>query len=73
MKQHLRIKKFYGQSEWAIQNQMYLALIVFCLHVLAQAESNSQLKILKVSRSLRATLWKPAYFWLRRIEAKSVP
>ena len=73
MKQHLRIKKFYGQSEWAIQNQVYLALIVFCLHVLAQAESNSKLKILKISRYLRANLWKSAYLWLIRIEAKSVP
>ncbi|SUV00559.1 transposase IS4 family protein [Cytobacillus firmus] len=36
IKQHLSIKKFYGQSEWAIQNQVFIALIVFCLHVLVQ-------------------------------------
>jgi IS4 transposase len=30
IKQHLGIKKFYGQSEWAIQNQVFIALIVFC-------------------------------------------
>ncbi|MFC0561990.1 IS4 family transposase, partial [Halalkalibacter alkalisediminis] len=31
IKQHLSIKKFYGQSEWAIHNQVFIALIVFCL------------------------------------------
>ncbi|SUV00091.1 transposase IS4 family protein [Cytobacillus firmus] len=33
IKQHLNIKKFYGQSDWSIQNQVFIALIVFCLHV----------------------------------------
>ncbi len=29
IKQHLNIKKFYGHSEWVIQNQVFIALIVF--------------------------------------------
>lgn len=73
VKQHLRIKKFYGQSEWAIQNQVFLALIVFCLHVLIQAETKSSRKILQISRYLRAALWKPAHIWIRKIEGKSIP
>jgi putative transposase len=73
IKQHLRIKKFYGQSEWAIQNQIFSALIVFCLHVLAQIETQSKLKVLQISRYLRAALWKPTYTWLRKIEGKAVP
>ena len=36
IKQHLKIKKFYGQSKWAIHNQVFIALIVYCLQVLAQ-------------------------------------
>jgi putative transposase len=73
IKQHLNIKKFYGQSEWAIQNQVVIALIVFCLHVLAQIETQSKLKVLQISRYLRAALWKPTYTWLRKIEGKAVP
>ncbi|MFC0472214.1 IS4 family transposase, partial [Halalkalibacter kiskunsagensis] len=68
IKQHLRIKKFYGQSEWAIQNQVFIALIVYCLHVLVQIETNSKRKTLQISRYLRAALWKPAHSWLRKIE-----
>jgi putative transposase len=51
----------------------YLALIVFCLHVLAQIETQSKLKVLQISRYLRAALWKPTYTWLRKIEGKAVP
>ncbi|MEK4870729.1 IS4 family transposase [Niallia sp. FSL W8-1348] len=73
IKQHLSIKKFYGQSEWAIQNQVFIALIVFCLHVLAQIETKSKRKTLQISRYLRAALWKPAHIWLRKIEGKTIP
>lgn len=73
IKQHLSIKKFYGQSEWAIHNQVFIALIVFCLHVLIQLEMQSNRKTLQISRYLRATLWKPARIWLRKIEGKAIP
>jgi IS4 transposase len=73
IKQHLSIKKFYGQSEWAIQNQVFIALIVFCLHILAQIETRSKRKILQISRYLRASLWKPAHIWFRKIEGKTIP
>lgn len=73
IKQHLCIKKFYGQSEWAIHNQVFIGLIVFCLHVLVQLETKSERKILQISRYLKAALWKPAHIWLRKMEGKSVP
>ena len=73
IKQHLSIKKFYGQSEWAIHNQVFIALIVFCLHVLIQLEMKSKRKTLQISRFLRAALWKPAHIWLRKIEGKAIP
>ena len=73
IKQHLSIKKFYGQSEWAIQNQVFIALIVFCLHVLVQLETRSKRKTLQISRYLRAALWKPAHICLRKIEGKAIP
>lgn len=73
IKQHLNIKKFYGQSEWAIHNQVFIGLIVFCLHVLVQLETKSERKNLQISRYLKAVLWKPANIWLRKIKRKAVP
>ncbi|MFU0789866.1 MAG: IS4 family transposase [Virgibacillus proomii] len=70
MKQHVNIKKFYGHSESAVYNQVFIALIVFGLNVLVQLKANSKRSLLQISRYLRASLWKPAYIWLRKIEGK---
>lgn len=67
LKQHVKIKHFYGQSETAIENQIFLALIVYCLHVLIQLETQSKQTILQISRWLRARLWKPHRHWVGRI------
>jgi IS4 transposase len=73
IKQHLNIKKFYGQSKRAIHNQVFIALIVYCLHVLAQIETKSKSKTLQIGRLLKASLWKSAHIWIRKIEGKAVP
>ena len=73
MKQHLNIKKFYGQSQESVHNQVYLAMIVYCLNVLAQLQSKSKRTYLQISRYLKAALWKPAHTWIRKIQGKSVP
>lgn len=73
MKQHLSIKKFYGHSEQAVHNQVYVAMIVYCLNVLAQLNTNSNQSYLQISRYLKAVLWKSAYIWLRKIKGKGVP
>lgn len=71
LKQHVEIKHFYGMSETAIQNQIYLALITYCLHVLIQLETKSKKTLLRISRWLKAAIWKPAYIWIRRFEQKT--
>jgi len=73
MKQHLNIKKFYGQSERAVHNQVYIAMIVYCLNVLAQLTTNSSQTYLQISRFLKASLWKSVHIWFRKIKGKSVP
>jgi putative transposase len=73
LKQHVNIKKFYGQSEWAIHNQVFLALIVYCLNVLIQLETKSRTAILQISRWLRAAIWKPHYVWIRKVAESAVP
>ena len=73
MKQHLNIKKFYGHSEQVVHNQVYVAMIVYCLNVLVQLNTNSDRSTLQISRYLIAALWKSAHIWLRKIEGKNVP
>ncbi len=73
IKQHVRIKTFYGQSQRAVYNQIFTALIVFCLNVLAQLHTTSRYSILRISRYLRAALWKSAHIWIRKIAGKTVP
>lgn len=68
LKQHVEIKHFYGMSETAIQNQIYLVLITYCLHVLVQLEMKSKKSLLQITRWLKAAIWKPAYVWLRRFK-----
>ena len=57
-------------TENALQNQIYVALITYCLHVLIRLEAASEKSLLRISRWLKAALWKPAYIWLRRFECK---
>ena len=73
MKQHLSIKKFYGHSEQAVHNQIYIAMMVYCLNVLAQLSTSSERIYLQISRFLKASLWKPAYIWIRKIQGRGVP
>ncbi|BAQ09620.1 transposase IS641 [Bacillus sp. OxB-1] len=73
LKQHVKIKHFYGQSEYAVKNQIYLALIAYCLNVLIQSETNSRKSILAISRILAANLWESSRYWLRRIRSGSIP
>lgn len=73
LKQHVEIKHFYGMSETAIQNQIFLALIAYCLNVLVQLEMQSKKTLLRISRWLKAALWKPAYVWIRRFDGRSSP
>ncbi|MFC4620597.1 IS4 family transposase [Camelliibacillus cellulosilyticus] len=71
LKQHVEIKHFYGMSETALQNQIFLALIAYCLNVLVQLETKSKKPLLRITRWLKRALWKPAYIWLSRFEERT--
>lgn len=59
--------------EQGVHNQVYIAMIVYCLHVLAQLNTNSSKTYLKISRLLKAAPWKSAHLWIRKITGKAVP
>ena len=70
MKQHIRIKSFYGTSERAVMNQVWIALIAFCLLVLVKQETGTSHSLLDLYRWLKTLLWKPFNKWLDRIHRR---
>ncbi len=70
LKQHVRITSFYGKSEEAVLNQVFVALIAYCLLVLAKIFSNSKESLLQIYRWLRATLWDDCETWMELLASK---
>jgi IS4 transposase len=70
MKQHVRIKTFYGTSEQAVMNQVWMALIAFCLLVLIQIETGTPHSLLHLYRWLKVMLWDSAANWIAQIQYK---
>jgi IS4 transposase len=58
MKQHLKIKTFYGKSQNAVYNQIWMALITYCLQVLIQLKCHHKGNLLDVQRCLVDSLFK---------------
>ena len=62
MKQHLRIKEFYGTSENAVKIQLYTALTAYCLVALVkktlsiQKDTYEMLRVLTVSLFVKTDL-----------------
>jgi IS4 transposase len=71
LKQHVKIKTFYGTSENAVANQIYLALIFYCLVLLVKAETKTNHSLLQLTRWLTTFLWKPWEKWFERIQYRS--
>lgn len=56
LKQHLRIKEFYGTSENAVKIQIYAAIAAYCLVVIVQEELKLEKDTYDVLRILNSTL-----------------
>lgn len=56
MKQHLRIKEFYGTSENAVKIQIYAAIIAYCLVVIVQEDMKINFQTYDVLRILSTAL-----------------
>lgn len=56
LKQHLRIKEFYGTSENTVKMQIYAAIIAYCLVVIVQEEMKLKMDTYDVLRILSTAL-----------------
>ena len=70
IKQHVRIKSFYGTSEKAVWNQIFLALIAYSLLLLVKLETQTSHSLLQISRWLIGLIWKRSKEWINRILRK---
>lgn len=60
IKQHLKVKNFYGKSENAVYNQLYVALIAYCLLVLMQQKAKHRGRLLDIYRCVQRH-WAKAF------------
>lgn len=70
MKQHLQIKHLYGTSEQAVTNQVWIALIAFCLLALVKLDTKVKHSLLQITRWLTKLLWQPYGKWLLQLKKK---
>ncbi len=57
IKQHLKIKKFYGTSYNAVLNQIYAALILYCILKLLHIQLGPRHNFLQMTRFIAGGLW----------------
>lgn len=67
MKQHIKIKTFYGTSENAVMNQVWTALIAYCLLALVKQEMSTTSTLLEISRKLKVLLWQSSSEWIEQL------
>jgi len=71
VKQHLKVKKFYGQSANAVYSQIWLALITYCLLLLTQINLKTKNSLLDIQRLLKDNLFKPFNIFLEILQRQS--
>jgi len=70
IKQHLRVKHFYGRSARAVENQLFIALITYCLMVMLQLKAGYRGPLLTIKRLIRTCLYEPFTFFVRTLHRK---
>ena len=67
IKQHFSIKHFYGLSQPAVQNQLYIALCSYCLLMLIKLETDFTKTLLELSRILKVSLYEPFTAFVKKL------
>jgi len=71
IKQHLKVKKFYGKSQNAVYGQIWIALITYCLLLLTKTNLSANSTLLELQRLLETTLFKAYSFFLEALHRQS--
>ncbi|WP_094545964.1 IS4 family transposase [Petroclostridium xylanilyticum] len=73
IKQHLKIKKFYGTSFNAVLNQIYTALILFCLLKLMHILVGTNHNFLEMVRLIAGGLWNTIAYLKKSLSTVKPP
>ncbi|WP_429163721.1 IS4 family transposase [Desulfitispora alkaliphila] len=71
LKQHLKIKHFYGLSKEAVENQIYIALITYCLLMLLKSKVGYDGPLLTIKRLLSTCLHEPLSSFIKKLYHKN--
>ena len=63
IKQHLRIKKFYGTSENAVKTQIWIAVSVYVLVAIARKRLGLEASLYQILQILSVTLFEKRPFY----------
>ncbi|MBS3975577.1 MAG: IS4 family transposase [Syntrophomonadaceae bacterium] len=67
IKQHLRVKHFYGTSEQAVENQIFIALITYCLLMLIKLKVGYKGSLLTIKRLIHTCLCDPFTSFVQKL------
>lgn len=71
LKQNLHVNHMYGLSKQAVENQLYIALVTYCLLMIIKLTSGYNGPLLMVKRLLRVCLYDPIEIFLKKLKHKS--
>ena len=72
VKQHLTIKHLFGTSQRAVETQVYLVFILFCLLQLLTLKTNFKKSLLDLTRILKICLFKTFTDFIKRLHRNSI-
>ncbi len=72
IKQHMSVKHFYSLSQHAVENQLYIALITYCLIKLLQVKTGYNHSLLNIKRLLVTCLFEPFTSFVQKLYKKSI-
>ncbi|KAF1085683.1 Transposase DDE domain protein [Sporotomaculum syntrophicum] len=70
IKQHFLVKHFYGTSQQAVQNQLFIALITYCLLMLIKLKTGYKGPLLNIKRLLDVCLYEPFTVFVQKLYYK---
>lgn len=70
IKQHLYIKHFYSLSQQAVEMQLYIALITYCMLKLIKLKTGYEGPLLQIQRLLKTCLYEPFPYFVQKLYRK---
>jgi hypothetical protein len=67
IKQHLTVKHLYGESPQAVENQVFMALITYCLLMLLKMETGFTGTLLEIQRLVKTCFLEPFDTFLQKL------